>query len=96
LEKIVEVVIANPDVWVEVMMSKEFQMSPPKKSHALNSGLVVGVAALLGSLIPLTPFFSLKITLSIWASIAISALTLFAVGFYKARTTVGKPFHTGV
>ncbi len=96
LEKIVEVITANPDVWVEVMMSEEFQMSPPEKSHAFNSGLVVGAAALLGSLIPLAPFFFLPISSSIWISIAISALTLFIVGAYKARTTVGKPFRSGL
>ena len=96
LEKIVEVITSNPDVWVEVMMSEEFQMSPPERSRALNSGLVVGLAALIGSLIPLTPFFFLNITLSIWCAIVISALTLFVVGAYKARTTVGKPFRSGL
>jgi VIT1/CCC1 family predicted Fe2+/Mn2+ transporter len=96
LEKIVGVITANPDVWVEVMMSEEFQMSPPVKSHALNSGLLVGLAALLGSFIPLAPFLFLEITLSIWASIAISALTLFAIGFYKARTTIGRPLRSGL
>lgn len=96
LEKIVEVITANPDVWVEVMMSEEFQMSPPEKTHALNSGIVVGVAAIIGSLIPLAPFFFLDVTSSIWTSIAISALTLFVVGFYKARITIGKPFRSGL
>jgi VIT1/CCC1 family predicted Fe2+/Mn2+ transporter len=96
LEKIVDVITANPDVWVEVMMAEEFQMTPPEKSHALSSGLLVGLAALLGSFIPLAPFFFLSVSLSIWISIAISALTLFAVGFYKARITVGKPFRSGM
>lgn len=96
LEKIVEVITANPDIWVEVMMSEEFQMSPPEKSRALNSGFVVGIAALLGSFIPLFPFFFLPISMSIWLSIAISALTLFAVGAYKARITVGTPLRSGL
>jgi len=96
LEKIVEVITANPEVWVEVMMSEEFQMTPPEKTHALNSGLVVGVAAVVGSLIPLAPFFFLDVTSSIWTSIVVSALTLFAVGFYKARITIGKPYRSGL
>ena len=96
LEKIVGVITANPDVWVEVMMSEEFQMAPPVKSHALNSGLLVGLAALLGSFIPLAPFFFLDILASIWTSIGISALTLFAVGFYKAHATIGKPLRSGI
>ena len=96
LNKIVEVITANPDVWVEVMMSEELQMAPPEKSQALTSAIVVGVAALLGSLIPLVPFFFLPISQSIWFSITISALTLFVVGVYKARATVGRPFRSGL
>jgi len=31
LEKIVEVITSNPDVWVEVMMSEEYQLQPPSR-----------------------------------------------------------------
>jgi VIT1/CCC1 family predicted Fe2+/Mn2+ transporter len=96
LEKIVEVITSNPDVWVNVMMSEEFQLSPPDKSEALRSALLVGFSALVGSLIPLFPFFFLDIQVSIILSIVIAALTLFIVGAYKARVTVGKPFRSGL
>src|SRR5512138_2334830 len=66
LEKIVDVITSNPDVWVNVMMSEEFQLTPPEKSRALRSALLVGFSALIGSLIPLAPFFFLDVTLSIW------------------------------
>jgi VIT1/CCC1 family predicted Fe2+/Mn2+ transporter len=42
------------------------------------------------------PFFFLSITLSIWLAIVIAALTLFVVGVYKARVTVGKPLRSGL
>jgi VIT1/CCC1 family predicted Fe2+/Mn2+ transporter len=96
LDKIVDVITANPDVWVEVMMSEEFQMTPPEKSQALSSAIVVGVSALVGSLIPMLPFFFFGVTLSIGLSVSIAALTLFIVGIYKARITVGKPFKSGL
>ena len=96
LEKIVEVITSNPDVWVNVMMAEEFQMTPPEKSKAFNSALLVGFSALAGSLIPLFPFFFLDVNLSIWISIVTAALTLFIVGVYKARVTVGKPFRSGI
>jgi VIT1/CCC1 family predicted Fe2+/Mn2+ transporter len=96
LEKIVEVITANPEVWVNVMMSEELQLTPPEKSNALRSALVVGFSALIGSLIPLMPFFFVPVNLSIWLSIVIAALTLFVVGVYKARVTVGRPFRSGV
>lgn len=96
LEKIVEVITSNPDVWVDVMMAEEFQLTPPEKSKALRSALIVGFSALVGSLIPLFPFFFWTVSLGTWVSIFISALTLFSVGFYKARVTVGKPFRSGM
>jgi VIT1/CCC1 family predicted Fe2+/Mn2+ transporter len=96
LEKIVDVITSNPDVWVNVMMSEELQLTPPEKSNAVGSALIVGFSALVGSLIPLMPFFFWSIVLSIWLSIVIAAITLFVVGVYKARVTVGKPFRSGV
>ena len=96
LEKIVEVITSNPDVWVNVMMSEEFQMTPPEKSKAIRSAIIVGFSALAGSLIPLFPFFFWNVGLSIWFSIVIAALTLFVVGAYKARVTIGRPFRSGL
>src|SRR5512141_1584863 len=96
LDKIVDVITSNPDVWVNVMMSEEFQMTPPEKSNALTSAVIVGFSALAGSLIPMAPFFFLNVTLSIWIAVIVAALTLFVVGVYKARVTVGKPFRSGM
>jgi vacuolar iron transporter family protein len=96
LEKIVEVITSNPDVWVDVMMAEEFQLTPPEKSRAFRSALIVGFSALIGSFIPLFPFFFWTVGLSIWFSIFIAALTLFIVGIYKARVTIGKPLHSGL
>ena len=97
LEKIVEVITSNPDVWVEVMMSEEHQLQPPsRQGGAIKSALVVGVAAIVGSLIPLVPFAVLPVGVSMIVSIIISALTLFAVGAYKAKVTVGSPSKSGL
>jgi VIT1/CCC1 family predicted Fe2+/Mn2+ transporter len=96
LEKIIEVITSNPDVWVNVMMSEELQMTPPEKTNAFRTALIVGFSALAGSLFPLFPFFFWSIGLSIGLAIVISALTLFLVGAYKARITVGKPLRSGM
>ena len=96
LDKIVDVITSNPDIWVNVMMAEEFQMTPPEKGHAFNTALLVGFSALVGSLIPMLPFFFLDVGLSMWVSIVIAALTLFVVGAYKARVTVGKPLRSGL
>lgn len=95
LDRIVDGITANEDVWVGVMMSEEHQLTPSNRRDALKSALVVGAAAIVGSLIPLIPFLFMDVHTSIWVSLVGSALTLFAVGAYKARTTVGHPGKSG-
>src|SRR3972149_6836484 len=96
LDRIVHTITANKDVWVAVMMAEEHQLSPTDRGKALRSALVVGVAAVIGSLIPLVPFFFLSVTAGIPTSVAISAIVLFAFGAYKARLTVGHPGKSGL
>lgn len=96
LEQIVEKITANEDVWVGVMMAEEHQLTPTSRRDALRSALIVGLAAVVGSLIPLVPFMLLATSTSIWVSLLISATTLFAVGVYKARITVGHPGKSGL
>jgi vacuolar iron transporter family protein len=96
LDHIVETITANPDVWVAVMMAEEHRLNPTDRRQALRASLVVGISAIIGSLIPLLPFVFLPIGLSMVVSVAITALVLFAVGAYKARLTVGKPARSGL
>jgi vacuolar iron transporter family protein len=96
LDRIVHTITEDKDVWVAVMMAEEHQLSPTDRGKALRSALVVGVAAVIGSLIPLIPFFFLSVTAGIPTSVAISALVLFAFGAYKARLTVGHPGKSGL
>jgi len=57
----------------------------------------VGFSALIGSLIPLAPFLVLELPASVWAALAVSALTLFGVGVSKAQVTpVGRPARSGL
>ena len=96
LDHIVETITANEDVWVAVMMSEEHQLSPTDRRQAIKSALVVGFAAVVGSLIPLAPFVFLPIVHSMWVAVAITALVLFGVGAYKARIMVGHPGKSGL
>lgn len=96
LDQIVEKITADEDVWVGVMMAEEHQLTPSTRGDAARSALVVGIAAIIGSLIPLVPFLFLPVGISIGLSLAISALTLFLVGVYKARITVGHPGKSGL
>jgi vacuolar iron transporter family protein len=96
LDQIVDKITADEDVWVGVMMAEEHQLTPSSRSDAARSALVVGIAAIVGSLIPLAPFLFLSVGASIWIALIVSALTLFVVGVYKARITVGHPGKSGL
>lgn len=96
LERIVETITANQDVWVAVMMAEEHGLMPTDRRRALRSALVVGFSAIIGSLIPLVPFGFLSIAASMWVAVLVTALVLFAVGAYKAHLTVGRPLRSGL
>jgi VIT1/CCC1 family predicted Fe2+/Mn2+ transporter len=96
LERIVETITSDEEVWVGVMMREEHGFAHRAGRSALRSALIVGVSALVGSLIPLLPFAMLGIGPGIAVAIGLSVLALFVVGGYKARTTVGTPWKSGL
>ncbi len=96
LNKIIDTITANQDVWVAVMMAEEHQLQPVNRKHALRSAIIVGVAAVIGSLIPLIPFMFVPISAAMVISISLSAFVLFTVGVVKARMTVGHPGKSGI
>jgi vacuolar iron transporter family protein len=96
LDRIVENITANQDIWVAVMMAEEHQLSPVDRKEATKAAFVVGFSAIVGSLIPLVPFAFLPVSTSMWVSVLITAIVLFSVGVYKARVTVGRPVRSGL
>ncbi|MBL8055658.1 MAG: VIT1/CCC1 transporter family protein [Anaerolineales bacterium] len=96
LDQIVDTITADREVWVAVMMAEELQLKPTNRKDAFQSALIVGFAAIVGSLIPLAPFAFLPVAVSMWVAVLISALTLFVVGVLKARLTVGHPAKSGL
>lgn len=96
LDEIVETITSNKKVWLNVMMSDELHLQPVERSGAVRSGAIVGVSAIVGSLIPLAPFFFLTVKTSSIIALTVAALTLFGVGAYKARVTVGRWYKSGL
>ena len=98
LEEILGKIVSKPKAWLELMMAHELNLAPVEESQARRSALIVGFAAIVGSLIPLVPFFATgaDILLGIAISLVVSAITLFVIGWYKASTTVGRPARSGL
>jgi predicted membrane protein (TIGR00267 family) len=84
--------VAERDYLKSTLPPKEEQAierAIPEEAAPLKSALVVGLAAILGSLIPLLPFIWLPIKTAIFIAIVLSALSLFILGAVKAWTTMG-------
>ncbi len=98
LEEVTDQIVANPKAWLEFMMAHELGLSPVEKSTARRSALLVGIAAIFGSVIPLLPFlvFPSDLLLGMACSVIVAALALFLIGWYKAKTTVGRPVRSGL
>lgn len=97
LEEVVDRIISKPKAWLEFMMAHELNLAPVDKGQARKSALLVGTAAIVGSLIPLVPFliFPAAIFTGMAASLAVAAVALFVIGWYKGKMTVGRPSRSG-
>ncbi|MEM7813875.1 MAG: VIT1/CCC1 transporter family protein [Candidatus Aenigmatarchaeota archaeon] len=95
LEAIVRKITSKKSRWLRTMMEEEVKLSPPRASP-LAEGAVVGASAIVGSLVPLVPFFFLPVAGGIETTLIISAAALFAIGAYKAKITVGRWWSNGL
>ncbi len=96
LDDMIDHISQHEDHWVEIMMAHELQLQPVDKSGLLSGALLVGVSAIVGSLIPLAPFFFLPVVQSSILAVILSAIALFIVGFVKARLTIGHAGRSGL
>ena len=63
--------------------------SPAEYRKPLANAFVVGFASLIGSLIPLLPFFFFSTSISMYLAFGISLLSLFITGAYTSYLTTG-------
>jgi predicted membrane protein (TIGR00267 family) len=96
LEDIVSTITSNRETWVSTMMDEELHLQPVEQRSLVKSAVVVTLATLVGHFIPLVPFMVVARTPAIIAAIALSAVTLFAVGVYSAKTLVGDWRKSGI
>jgi len=96
LDDIVHTITSDVNRWVEVMMAEELKVSPVEEGSLVKSAGIVGIAAIIGSLVPVVPFFGLPVWVAIWGSIVLAGASLFVVGAYKARVTVGNWWKSGL
>lgn len=96
LEKIVEVITKDKNVWVNVMMDEELHMQQINTKKLLKESLLVGISTVVGSIIPVLPYFFLQPPGALIVSLGLSALVLFGVGVYESKIYVGNWVKNGI
>ncbi len=98
VEEMLARIEAKPKAWLDLMMAFELNLSPVSADAPRKSAGVVGAATLMGHLIPLLPFFFLttRIFDATVSAVILSGITLFLIGWYEARTTVGSVLTSGI
>ncbi len=95
LDKLVERIARSRKLALQTLIearklsSDEYQS--PKKDAA-----IVGFSAVLGSCVPLAPFFFADVAQAMVLSVIVSSLALFATGAYKAKITIGVWWRSGL
>lgn len=89
LDRAVEIVTSDKKVWLDVMMQEELNLGSYTEKKPVRDGIVVGLAAVIGSLFPLAPFFFWSVETAFVVSIVFSILVLFVAGALKAKFTIG-------
>lgn len=89
LTSIVKKITSNKRLWLETMMAEELKLLPGDYEKPLKSTFVVGASAIMGSLIPVIPFFLFTLKAGMVAALLFSILVLFIVGAVKSKITIG-------
>ncbi|MDD5542078.1 MAG: VIT1/CCC1 transporter family protein [Acidobacteriia bacterium] len=83
--------------WVDFMMKFELGIERPDPGRAPQSALTIGLAYVVGGLIPLSPYMLFdSTTRSLIASIVVTLAALLLFGYVKGRLTVKTPFRAAV
>ena len=95
LDSIITKITSNKRLWLKTIMEEEIKLEDAFKNPVKNA-FIVFLASLVGSLIPLLPFFFLSVKTAIVLSFVASTISLFTLGAIKGKITSGNWKKTGV
>ena len=97
LKNLTRRIISNPKAALNFLVSFDRNVSPVDTTAPLRSFFVVLTATIFGSIVPLLPFiFTGSVELGAIASVILSGIVLFVIGYYEAKKTVGSMWRTGL
>ncbi|GGD83474.1 hypothetical protein GCM10011514_54420 [Emticicia aquatilis] len=90
-DEIAEELSKNKEKWVNFMMKFELGLEKPDPNRATKSAITIGVAYIIGGLIPLSPYFFTSNPISgLQYSCIATLVCLFVFGYFKSKVT-GQP-----
>lgn len=76
-------------------MEEELKLFPEEMTPR-QEALIVGLSALVGSIIPLIPFMLFAVKTAVIYSLIISSISLFLIGVVKSKLAVGNLLKSGI
>jgi len=96
-ERIVEIVDADDDAFLKVMMALEFGVIDTERRSPITAAIMSGFLFVTGALPSILPFvFTTDTTTGLWIAAVGSGLALFAVGALKTVVTRTNPIVSGL
>jgi VIT1/CCC1 family predicted Fe2+/Mn2+ transporter len=96
LDRIVAHVTADRARWVKTMMDRELGLAPIAPGAARQAALATGLAYGLAAAVPTVPYAFLSLGAAFPVSVALTLITLFAVGAAKSRVSVRAWWRSGL
>jgi VIT1/CCC1 family predicted Fe2+/Mn2+ transporter len=92
---LVDAIRSDKQRWVDFMMKFELGLERPDANRALKSAFTIGIAYIIGGLIPLSPyFFSSGPRTGLQLSVLVTLFSLFIFGYVKGKFTVATPWRS--
>jgi len=90
LDKVVNKITSNKEVWLKTMLTEELGLNLEILGNPLKGALVMFGSFLFGGVLPILPYFAVKVgltssTMAIIIAIMISVISSFIVGALKGR-----------
>tara|TARA_Y100000310_G_scaffold285479_1_gene308960 strand:+ start:5221 stop:5985 length:765 start_codon:yes stop_codon:yes gene_type:complete len=96
LDRIVEKLTSNKQVWLDVLVSEELGLSRSKIENAFVAGIVMFFAFLFGAFIPISPYLFVPIEFALKTAIVASLGVMFLAGAGKTYFTGRNWFRSGI
>ncbi len=95
LDDVVKKLTSKKSIFVKTIVEEELKIGSDPE-NPIKSAFIVGFSAILGSFVPVLPFFLIAMSPARFVAIIISVITLFIVGYVKAKLTIGDPIKSGI